>query len=463
MALAGLSHGIGIVLSLALLGSAGSVSQPLTRGQSGYQVAEMQAELGVLGYDVGPVRGRVNSLLIRSAVDYETDFGLTAKEPFETQIAETLSMIGTVPINSGGALLLSVEDDLARLGLYHGTYSGDMNPGLESAIAAFQDEVSLPKTRTLTAATLQELAHYTAVRVTADHHWPYTAQPHDTLRLLAWAANLPLLGFARANDAHGSTVWVGQMIHWRTETPPQQPSSKISAHSRGSSSSTNQEKSTTPPVQRSKPSPPAVSKIGYNSAPVGPTSSTPTIAPGVLSNLKPLADLVMMNPRARAVESLLTAEEASNVTIDVAISGEWALLHQSLVKQLIAEGNELVLSGYASTNLNSLSSAAVLQELTWGKAALTRVAGTAPTFVMSNANPGTSVSQAAQKLGMVTMDANVIVDSHYVGAKALANLLMDHRNDVILVTGSTRFSSLFRDLAAHHFVFETLGQIWANQ
>lgn len=432
MAAANLLQTVSSILSLALLTSGGASAAAWQPGQTGYTVAEVQAELGVLGFNAGPVNGRVSSAMIRAAEDYSAAFGITPNTAFDVQLNHTINAMGTVPSSAHGTLILSVEDDLKTLGVYGGTLRGTDTSLLTQAISAFQKDAGLATTGTLTAGTLVAIAHLTAVHVTAHHHWPYHAQPGDSMAALAFAGHFPYAGFLRANNQHGSTLWAGQIIHWRT--------AKASTPSQ-----------TTQSPQSSSP------------ASQSPTSSTGTpVSTGVLANLAPVSDLVVMNPSARDVEALATAEGVAGVSLDVSVSGQWALTHPGLMKSLVGLNNEVAINSYSGVNLNSLPAWGVKQELTWAVRAVQTETGTAPTFVLMGAHPNSTVIKAADTLTLIAMSPNVVLPADS-SVKAVDAALVSHPNQVVEVSGTMNWASLFASLKAKHFVFETLGQIWANQ
>ncbi|MCL5115987.1 MAG: polysaccharide deacetylase [Firmicutes bacterium] len=435
MAAANLLQAVSSLLSVALLTSGGGSPASWSIGQEGYAQAEIQAELGVLGFNPGPVTGRVSEQMLKSADEYVATFGLQKNASFQSQLSATIHEMGTVPSGAHGALVLSVESDLSTLGLYHGTLNGQWSQSLTDALSTFEHQIGQANTQSLTASTLTTLAHLTAVAVTARHHWAYQAQPGDSLALLAFAAHLPYQGFALANNLHGTSLWAGQTINWKT--------AKAKAPA------------TTP--AKSAPPPSAAASPG------GGGSSTST---GVLANLKPVADLVVLDPSPSDVKALAAAEAAANVTVDVSVSGQWALLHAHLVKALAQLGNELAISGYSGDNLNALPKWGVTQELTWGVHAMASASGTAPTFYIGVEAPNATVTSVADGLNLVAMAPNTVVgEGRSVSGTtaALQAALLAHPNRVVEITGSVNWTALFAGLKAKHFVFETLGQIWANQ
>lgn len=436
MATGTLLQSVGSILSIALLTSGGGSSTQWQLGQSGYTIAQVQAELGVLGFNVGPVSGHVTRPMISGAAQYVTTFGMQQGATFDAQLAQTIQDMGTVPDGSHGALVLAVQDDLKILGLYHDSLNGQWSSALSTAIDQFQSRAGLSTTHTLTAQTLASLAHLTAVHVTAANHWSYRAQSGDSLRALAFAAGLPYQGFARANNQHGSSLWAGQRIAWKT--------ARVKAHTAAPTSP-----STTP---------------GNASSTTGSPGSG--VATGVLANLQPVSDLVVLNPTASEAESLAQAESSGHMTVDVSVTGQWALLHPQLIKSLSSLGNELAISGYTGKNLNLLPKWGVDQELTWSVHVLASEVGTSPTFVIGGAAPNATVRATADKLNLVAMSPSLVLragPSPSEAANQTASALLDHLNQVVAIQGPINWSRLFSVLTSHHFVFETLGQIWANQ
>ncbi len=429
-----LAHAISSVLSIALLTSGGSSPANWQAGAHGYTVAEVQSQLGVLGFNPGPVTGQMSPQLLQSADEYASAFGVKRRVPWAQQLDATIHAMGTVPTVTQGALVLSVEDDLGKLGLDSAPLTGQSAARLTAAIKAFQQQVALPQTGTLTAPTLASLAHWTAVRVTASHHWPYQAQPGDSLSLLAWAAQLPAVGFEAANNEHGTSVDQGQPIHWATKTI------------------------TTPP----SPPPKSPTKPSSLTPPSSPTPGTTA----VLANIRPVSDLVVMTPDASQVNSLLDAEAGTRVSVDVAVTGEWAELHPGLVKALQQAGNDIAVTGYSGKNLNVLPRWGVLQELNWAVHAVRSSTGQSPTFLFAVQRADPVVIQAAGSLNLVPMSAQAVVHGSSALSATTAQLqqaLLAHPNQTVALQGAVDWPVLLRDLNSQHFVFESLSQIWAGQ
>ncbi len=430
-----MAHAISSILSVTLLTSAGSPASHWQIGEKGYRVAEVQAQLGVLGFDAGSVDGQVSERMLQATDDYVAAFGLLPKTPVRTDLTKTIQALGTVPSGTKGTLVLAVENDLRILGLYSGPLNGQWSPQLKRAIGGFDKKMGQPTDGTLSAHILSLIAHMTAVRVTARHHWAYRVRPGDTMSSLAFASGLPYQGFAAANNQHGAQLDVGQTIHWRTASPASPKKSRAHSIPGGTKSS-------------------------------APSSSTPPQSggsTGVLSNLKPISDLVVYNPSATEARALIQAEQSDNVSVDVAVSGQWALTHPTLMHTLSRVGNELDLNGYSGQRLNSLPAWGVKQELSWGLHAFQDSLGRAPTFVISDAAANTTVTSAADALKLVIMNPNDVITSGPNVTQKTETALLSQPNRVVEVSKPLNWSELFRDLKAKSFVFETLGQIWASE
>lgn len=429
-----MAQAIGSILSVALLTSGGGPAKHWQVGDTGYRVAEVEAELGVLGFDAGPVNGRVSQRMLQGADDYVAAFGLLAHRSVRTDLKKTIKAMGTVPGGTHGTLVLAVENDLRMLGLYHGPLNGQWSSQLKTAIQTFDHKMGQPADGTLSPSILTLIAHMTAVRVTARHHWAYQVRPGDTMSSLAFASGLSYQGFLNANHQHGAQLDVGQTIHWHTARHVSSKTSRSPSTPRDSKSPTS------------------------SSSPSQSGSST-----GVLADLKPISDLVVYNPSASDVHSLMAAEEKAHVSVDVAVSGQWALTHPTLMHTLSRLGNELDLNGYSGQSLNSLPAWGVKQELTWGVHAFQDSLGRAPTFIISTAPPNSTVKSAADALKLVTMSPSEVLTSKKNRTERALAALLSHPNRVVEVSEPLDWPRLFRDLKAKSFVFETLGQIWAGE
>lgn len=434
---ANLAGTISSILSVALLTSGGSPAKSWQIGQTGYPIAEVQAQLGVLGFDSGPVTGRVSRQLLKAADRYVTSFGIRPKQPLEMQLSGTLTAMGTVPQSAHGPLILAVESDLMQLGLYHGALHNVWSQSLTQAVKSFDSKVGVASTVGLTSVNLTALAHWTSVAVAARHHWFYVAQPGDSLDLLAWAARLPVSGFSEANHVHGGTLAVGQPIRWIVNLP----------------------------VPRTPHSTPLHSSAPASSSPPSPShSASPTTA--VLANIKPVSDLVLMNPDAEQVQSLLTAQAVAGQPLDVAVAGDWALIHPGLIKSLAKAGDEIAITGYTTANLNTLPAWGVSQELRWSVGVMKSELGAVPTFLVTPVAADSTVVEAANRVHATPMSAAVLVPSMASApaqTTAVIKALLAHANEIVAVSGNLDFTKLFQKLSSEGFVFETLGQIWAGE
>ncbi|MCY0880285.1 MAG: hypothetical protein OWU84_15285 [Firmicutes bacterium] len=429
-----------VLLSLALVSSAGNSAQPWQLGASGYAVAKTQADLGMLGYDVGPVTGVMNERTLSQAARFEAAFGVSPGA-LDARLATTVRSMGAVTGPLQGPVVLALESDLAQLGLYAGPYATRETPALSQALEQARQNLGLPATASISGTLLSAIAEATAIRVTARHDWTYRAQPGDTLSFLAWAAGLPLAGFERANPSPGNRVQVGQLIRWEVLAPPPVVPKKTK---------------TTPPASRTQKSSP--------SRPIS-TSTLPPVT-GVLANLKPVSDLVVMNPTSKEASALIAAEDSSHEAVDVDVAGEWAVTHPQLMNALKALGNEIAISGYTGANLDALPRWGIAQELSWAQRAVAAEVGTPPTYLILAHRPTPSVRALASRDNLIIMTPSVVILSSHSTRRTTAQVaaaLLTHPNQIVVVNAPVRWRELFRELRRHHFVFETLGQVWASE
>lgn len=444
------SQAIRSLLSVALLTSGGGATSHWQPGIKGYSVAQVQADLGVLGFNAGPVNGRLSETVSTASAVYRATFGWQSGTHMTESLQRTISAMGTVSPSARGSLVLSVQNDLRLLGLYKGPLNGEISSGLTSAIQQFQKVVGQSASGTLTAQTLLSLAHWSAVRVTAHNHWLYRAEAGDSLSLLAWASGYPYKGFAAANASHGNQVDVGQTIHWKSIAAP---AVKVPQKPRASNHPT------TP-----KSNPPA-SPTPTNQGATPPPSAENSVT-GVLSNIKPIADLVVVNPSASDTQALLAQEQSRRIMVDVSVTGQWALLHPKLMHELVALGNQVVISGYSGADLNQLPKWGVMQEINWATKALSDTTNTTPTFLFLLSRPDSTVTEVADSDHLVAMYPNITVGSPnlaQIASSAVQTALLNHPDEVVALTSPVNWNHLFSSLDQHHFIFETLGQIWANQ
>ena len=104
-----------------------------------------------------------------------------------------------------------------------------------------------------------------------------------------------------------------------------------------------------------------------------------------------------------------------------------------------------------------------MQELSWASTAFKDVLGTVPGFLIDTFTPTSTLATVASGDGFIPISPTVVLTHR---SKNLSHVLMTHAQGVVVVTGAAiprDFSSLFKTLSTHHFVFLTLGQVWAKQ
>ncbi len=425
---------VAAMLSLALLTPSASAQPIFNLSTSGTTVAQLQGELDVMGYNAGPVTGHVNDQTLSAAAQFATQFGLVQRQSFQNQVSMALLSINPWPTQWHGTALLAVQDWLTSWKLYHGPLNGQMTRTTGTALKTMLARLGI-KSSTMTASDMELMAHLEAVRLAFGQHWVYVAQPGDELSQIAFSIGMPLSRLKALNSAHGGILWVGETVHWYGQRQ----------------------------TQPKKSAPAAQSTSSVSSAHVSPA---PPISTGVLTNIRPVAALVIANPNQIQVKSLIAAQAQSPSpvpTVDVSVSGQWALMHAGLVKQLEIMGDEVDLTGYSGMPLNQLPQNATEQELTWATSAFRALNETVPTFVVGPWIPTVSDKSAATALNFVMMTPSVVVSTSSV--KCLDDLLT-HPQGVVVAQGQAipkNFSQFFRTLRSSHFAFLSLGQIWAQQ
>ncbi|MCY0907233.1 MAG: peptidoglycan-binding protein [Sulfobacillus thermotolerans] len=438
-------------LSLSLL-APNTIPQSWIQGHDPVAVATVQAQLDVLGYNAGPLTGQVTPNFYHSVANFVTQFGIGPKASFTTQVADIVRTLPALPSYVSGASVLAVQSWLQEWKLYQGALNGRMSPTLSQSVKKFQTIAGLSATGVLNGPTLSALAHLATVRVAAHKRWTYAAQPGDKMRLLAWAAGVPLKTFERANAEHGTLLWVGQPVVFYP---------KVSAH--------------TNPIQKpdKRASSPRVKIPAHRdlssvqSQPAAQSSSgSSTPSTGVLSNLQPIAAFVLYDPQKAVIQALLSAQKRyPHALIDVAITGEWALTHTRLMKALAKSGNEIIMDGYSGVSLNTLPDWGIRQEVTWSVKALSQTTGQTPVFISQSVPFQSSVLGEISAQNVIALSPSVVVtQSHW--ATVMVHALLDHPEGVVgSVYGpqsSQGWDRVFQRLATDHFVFLTLGQVWAN-
>lgn len=423
---------ISSVLSLSLVTQGAPSSPSLNPGVSGSQVAQLQSTLDALGFNAGPVTGNVNSQTLTAAAAFTTQFGPSTKHSIYERAPNRLSAIGTLPSNAAGPTIVAVQSWLNGWHLYHGALNGKADASLARAVAQFQKQVGLPQSGHLNGTTLRVMSHLQSVKAIHMHGWRYRAMSGDTLTTLAWATGVSVSQLKRANIIHNGNLWRGQVVHWNRIT-------------HGSSSSS------------SAPSP-----THSSSHPSSPATSAPLTGP--YSKLNPSAALVIMDPSTSAIRRLIKAEESIHGRHggpDVVVTGEWLLNHGRLARSLQKSGNEVDTAGYSGTNLNTLPTWGVRQELTWSSTIFRSTFHQAPAFLVTPWTLRSSVVATASTMGLVAMNASKIFSGSQT--QALDQTLLSSPSGIIAINNpSIMWKTLLNSLATHHFVFLTLGQIWAN-
>lgn len=425
------------LLSLALV-SHGSPADPvLTASSPGITVAEFQSSLLGLGYDPGPISGQMDPETLMAAASFATQYGVSSKKTIVAEAASRFQQTTTSPRRWSPALTLNAQVWLQRWHLYSGPLSGRLNQATQKALVAFLKQMGL-STKSFTARDLRLLMHLETIRLAYNNHWVYRAEPGDSLSQIAFSINMPGSQLQALNPEHQGVLWVNQVVKWsglpKTTTNPSPRTNTTSHHS------------STPPSSAS-------------------TTSAP-ITTGVLSNIRPVAALVILNPTTRQLQDLIQSQERTKKpipTLDVSLSGQWALLHASLVKTVVRLGDEVDISGYSGTSLVTLPPSAIGQELTWARRAFGDVLGTVPSFLVGSYTPSAALTAKASALGFIPMSPTVILRK---GSTKLNQTLLAHPEGIVVVTGAAiprHFLALFKRLATQHFVFLNLGQIWAQQ
>lgn len=423
---------ISSVLSLSLVMQGAPSSPSLNPGVSGFQVAQLQSTLDALGFNAGPVTGTVNAQTLTAAAAFTTQFGPSTNRSIYARAPNRLSAIGTLPSNAAGPTIVAVQSWLSGWHLYHGALNGKANASLALAVAQFQKQVGLPQSGHLNGTTLRMMSHLQSVKVIHMNGWSYHAMSGDTLTTLAFATGVSVSQLKNANIVHNGNLWQGQVVHWKRIVHASSPSS--SAHS--STHSTAQ--------------------------PSSSPSSDPLTGP--YSKLDPSAALVVMNPSTSAIRRLIKAEASMHGLHggpDVVVTGEWLLNHARLARSLQKAGNEVDTAGYSGTDLNTLPGWGVRQELTWSRTIFRSTFHQAPAFLVTPWTLRSSVVATASTMGLVAMNPSKIFSGS--ATRALDQTLLSSPSGIIAINDpSVRWKTLLTSLANHHFVFLTLGQIWAN-
>ena len=430
---ANLASTVGALLSMVLVGSAGPSQVAKTPSPPGYVVASMQSQLQMLDLYSGSVTGRVSPEFLTALARYVTMCGRQTE--WVNALAASTASTHYSPSSAPGSVDVAMERDLATLWLYQGPIQGHWSMELGQSLRRFDAEVGLP-TRTLTAPkTLSQLAHWTSVAITARHHWPYRVKPGDTPKLLAWVGGISQSTFLNANRILSGQLSLGQAVVWNTRTKTVRKGQPTVRHTR-----------------QITPNPSA--------------SSTSPGTVGVLANIQPVADLVLLHPDAFDVSSLIRAQSLRNTGVNVAVTGSWALTHQELMQKMARRAIPIAVTGYSGVDLNTLPKAGVVKELTWAVDAVKQVAGLTPGFAVLGAKPNATVLSVCRTHGLTVLTPTVMVKplaSSVDETAAVTRTLLTHPNEMVGVTQTLDFKALFGTLFAHHFIYETYSQTWAGE
>ncbi len=304
-------------------------------------------------------------------------------------------------------------------------------------LARMEQKLGIRPSRSLNGPVVLSLIHLWGIHQAFVHDWIYRAEPGDTLTEVALATGQSTATVARDNPQHGAILWVGQRVNWSAPVKPSAPQPP---------------KSVTPElVPPSKPS--SGQSVPHPSAPLT----------GVLANLNPLAGLVLMNPSAHCLKTVLKVDPAFE-PVAAAVEGQWALLHRQLVAAWVARGHSLAVDGYSTTALAKLPLAAVSQELSWSEAVVRRITNTnQPTAVVLPTTGGYAVDAARnQYLSWLTPSVKVTAAGGRRWPAIVVHQLLVHPNQLVAVSPpswSGAWPTLFANIHRRRIILETLRQI----
>ncbi len=303
-----------------------------------------------------------------------------------------------------------------------------------------EEALGLHPADTLSATVVLSLIHLWGIRQAFVHHWAYRAEPGDTVTEIAVATGQSPATVARDNPQHGSMLSVGQRVRWSLPVMPSAPQ----------------------PPKPVIPEPMPIPKPSSGRRTPVPAPTTPVT--GVFADLNPLAGLVLMNPSARCLRTVLRVDPATE-PISVAVEAQWALLHQQLVAEWVARGHSLAVDGYSTTALAGLPLAAVSQELGWSEAVVRRITGVGQPAVVVLPTAAARVVSVVQnqRIPWITPRAKVSAAGGRRWSAIVIRQLLAHPNQLVAVSspgGSGTWPKLFGDIRRHRIILETLTQIW---
>jgi peptidoglycan hydrolase-like protein with peptidoglycan-binding domain len=454
------------VISLSLM-APGSLTPSQVSGQDPVAVAGIQSSLDVLGMNAGPINGDLSRTTYQSAENFLTQFGQSPGESLLSHLQRIVSSLPALGPDVSGASVVAVQSWLLSWHLYSGPVNGRMTKLTDAAIRKFQSLVGLPATGQVNGPTLESIAHLAVVRQAYLRHWAYAAQAHDRMSEIAWATGVSLKRLEADNPAHGTVLWVGQIVRFRPPLSAQtaSPASQKAVLPVGAG----KKERTVSPVAGSVPSGHPLRKPHKNAAAKVLPTAAPAGSPpsqGIYSNLQPIAALILYDPNERGVTALLQAqEEYPHNLVDVAVTGEWVLNHPEQMQKLEHSGNEVIMDGYTGVSLNSLPAWGIRQEVQWSVKAFEETGVQTSAFI-SQPSPFSSPSDAALgSLNVLPMSpAETVGPIHW--QNTLVDGLLQHPEGVMgsafVPQSAAVWTNFFGALAPHHFIFLTLGQIWAN-
>ncbi len=458
------------VVSLSLM-TPGSLTAQQLSGQDPVSIAQIQSDLDVLGMNGGPVNGRLSRETYQSAENFVTQFGQSPGVSLAVHLQEIVGSLPDLGPDVSGASVVAVQSWLQAWHLYSGPVNGHMNLRTKKAVRQFQRLDALPVNGLLNGPTLESMAHLSVVRQAYLRHWTYRAEAHDLMSEISWATGIPLKTLEEANPQHGTVLWVGQVVHFQVPkrdkaasqpSPASVPPVGVGKKERQSPPLSGAPEPVTHSAKAKAPN--KAKQKGTPAAITPPSGSAP--AQGVYSNLQPIAALVLYNPDGKGIAALLDAQKIyPHDLIDVAVTGEWVVDHPAEMAELEHSGNEVIMDGYTGVSLNSLPSWGVRQEVQWSVRAF-QEAGLPSSAFISQAVPFNAASSAALGALNVLPMSPVLTVTRVQWAQSLESGLLSHSEGVLgssfVPQSPALWTQLFGALAPHHFVFLTLGQIWAN-
>lgn len=160
---------VSVALTLGVLSVAGQAFALQKEGNQDSHVTHIQRCLQKTGYFHGPVTGKFGSLTQNAVIQFQKDHGLTAdgvvgsrteqliRSQCESRNLGDRHVSGELQLGSTGPAVRRLQQDLRRLGFFHGPITGRFGSETQQAVVQFQQSRGIPSTGIVGPQTIEAI------------------------------------------------------------------------------------------------------------------------------------------------------------------------------------------------------------------------------------------------------------------------------------------------------------------